>query len=115
MSTASLSHGGFGQGLSEPQQRVLQQPSRHLYPGSRALRHEQARAVARLRRGRRDDTAARDALLRWQRRPILDVVDQKIEGPLGMRLEVLELQREGAFEAIDVVPVLDLVEAILRV
>ena len=42
------------------------------------------------------------------------MVDQEIEGPLGMGLEVLQLQREGAFEAIDVVPVLDLVEAILR-
>lgn len=38
--------------------------------------------MARLRRRRRDDTAARDALLRWQRRPVLDVVDQEIEGPL---------------------------------
>jgi hypothetical protein len=86
-----------------------------MYPGSRALWHEEARAVARLRWGRRDDTAARDALLRWQRCPILDVVDQELERPLGMGLDVLELQREGALEVIDVVPVLDLLEAVLRV
>jgi hypothetical protein len=65
--------------------------------------------VARLRRAGRDDAAARDALFRRQRRSILDVVDQEIERPLSMRLEVLELQRKNALEIVDVVPVLDLV------
>src|SRR5215472_15817407 len=68
--------------------------------------------MSRLSRGRRDDTMARDALIRGQGRAILNVVDEEIESTLGVRLEVLQL-REGALEVVNVVPVLDLVEAIL--
>ncbi len=75
--------------------------------------HEQARAVSRLRRRVGDAPRARNALVGRQRHAALDLVYQKIESALRVRLDQLEL-RESDLERFDMVAVLDFVEAVRR-
>jgi hypothetical protein len=50
--------------------------------------------MPRLARRSSDGAAARDALVGRQAAPLLDEIDQQVEGALRMRLDELEL-REG--------------------
>ena len=75
--------------------------------------HEKVCAVSRLRRRVGDLAAGRNALVGRQRRAALDLRYKQIEGALRMRLDQLEL-REYVLESLEMVPVLDLVEAVRR-
>src|SRR6266850_5226010 len=81
--------------------------------GSGGLRHEEVGAVARLPRAGGDRPAAGDALRRRQLGPVLYRIDQKIERALRVGLDELEL-RELGLVRLDVVAVLDFVEAVRR-
>src|SRR5260221_1828566 len=81
--------------------------------GGQRSRHEESGAMPRLVRRCGDGAAARDALVGGQAAAMLDEIDQQVEGALRMRLNELEL-REGVLEGLDVVAVLDLVEAVRR-
>src|SRR6267143_7102774 len=80
---------------------------------SGGLRHEEVGAVARLPRAGGDRPAAGDALRRRQLGPVLYRIDQKIERALRVGLDELEL-RELGLVRLDVVAVLDFVEAVRR-
>src|SRR5260221_4200498 len=67
--------------------------------------------MARLRRRVGDAPRARNALVGRQRHAALDLVYQKIESALRVRLDQLEL-RETDLERFDMVAVLDFVEAV---
>src|SRR2546427_242539 len=73
--------------------------------------HEQARAMSGLRRRVGDGLPARNALVGRKRHVVLDLVHEQVEGALRVRLDQLEL-RESDLERLDMVPVLDFVEAI---
>src|SRR5213596_596391 len=80
-------------------------------PNSADSGHEEARAMSRLRRRVGDAPSARNALVGRKRHVVLDVVYQQIESALRVRLDQLEL-REKVLERLDIVAVLDLVEAV---
>src|SRR6267142_5380784 len=81
---------------------------------------EQVRAVAGLCRARRDRAAAGDALRGRQGDPVLDAVDQQVEGLLRVRLDELERgegrggRGAGRLVGLDVVAVLHFVQAVGR-
>ena len=66
-----------------------------------------------LSRSAGDRAAARDALVGRQRRTLLDLTDEQIEGVLRVRQDVLERRKE-ILVGLDVVAVLHFVQAIRR-
>src|SRR2546421_9586230 len=74
------------------------------------LRRQEACAVSWLRRRVADRDAAAYALARRQRPAALHQIDKQVEGAMRMRIDELEL-REGVLIGLDVVAVLDFVEA----
>src|SRR6266571_61835 len=80
-------------------------------PNSAASGHEEARAMSRLRRRVGDAPSARNALVGRHGHVVLHLAHQEIEGALRVRLDQLEL-REHVLERLDMVAVLDLVQAI---